>query len=88
MVEAGRIELPSETEPPKRLRAYPPFGSRPGSCPEAGHFKRQRPRRCRLGPGHPDLVPPASRRFPSQQVSEVPRRGGLLGREPNVVVGV
>ena len=76
MVEAVGIEPTSEAEPPRRLRAYPPFGSRPGSCPEAGHFKRQRPRRCRLGPGHPDLVQPASLRFPSQQVSEVPRRGG------------
>ncbi len=88
MVEAGGIEPPSETEPPKLLRAYPPFGSRPGSCPEAGHFKRQRPRGYGLGPGHPGLVRPAGCRGPSQQASEVSRRGGLLGREPNVVVGV
>ena len=59
MVEAVGIEPTSEAEPPRRLRAYPPFGSRPGSCPEAGHFMRQRPRRCRLRPGHPGIVQPA-----------------------------
>lgn len=58
MVEAGRVELPSETESLQRLRACSTSESRAPNCRWTGHPMRQRPRR--VSPKLPATRSPAS----------------------------
>jgi len=75
MVEAGRIELPSEAASIQLLRACSVYKSRQRECRQTGSPGDQRPRFVKHG--RPATRPPAgsaSRRFPAQQTSAVPRR--------------